>query len=118
DDLIAELAVLEDLVRDEPAQLAGSRDENPLQPDPRAPAPLERFPYELARRVRQRDVQDQEEAPDDLRDLEDPFGLRRAAREIRLHVQRGDDAEDDGEDAADEDGEEVVHARSPAPQPV
>ena len=29
-----------------------------------------------------------------------------------------DDAEDDGEDAADEDGEEIVDARAAAPQPV
>ena len=37
---------------------------------------------------------------------------------VGLEVQRGDDAEHHGEDAADEDGEEVVDARAAAPQPV
>ena len=56
--------------------------------------------------------------PDRLRHLEDAACLGRAGREVRLHVQRGDDAEDDGEDAADEDGEEVVDARAAAAQTV
>ena len=41
-----------------------------------------------------------------------------AAGEVGLHVQRRDDAEDDREDAADEDGEEVVDARAAAAQAV
>ena len=56
--------------------------------------------------------------PDELRDLERAAVLRGVGREVRLDVQRGDDAEDDGEDAADEDGEEVVDARAAAAQPV
>ena len=56
-----------------------------------------------------------------LRDLVDALRLR-FERQMRcvvdLVVQRADEAEHDGEDAADEDREEVVDARAPAPQPV
>ena len=47
-----------------------------------------------------------------------PASLRRVGREVRLHVQRGDDAEDDRQDAADEDGEEVVDPRAAAAQAI
>ena len=117
DDLIAELAVLEDLVRDEAAQLAGSGDQNPLQPDAGAPAALEHLAHELARRVGGRGVQDEEDAPDHLRHLEGAAGPE-AGREVGLHVQRRDDAEDHREDAADEHGEEIVDARAAAAQPI
>ena len=70
DDLIAELAVLEDLVGDQAAELAGAGDQNPLQADAGAPAALEHLAHELARREGQRDVQDEEDRPDHLRDLE------------------------------------------------
>ena len=70
DDLIAELAVLEDLVRDEPAELARSGDENPFEADAGAPAALEDLAHQLARREGQRDVEDEEDAPDDLRHFE------------------------------------------------
>ena len=49
DDLIAELAVLDDLVGDEAAQLAGSRNQDPLQTDAGAPPALEHVAHELAR---------------------------------------------------------------------
>ena len=64
DDLVAQLAVLEDLVGDEPAEVAGAGDEDPLQADAGAPAALEHLAHDLARRERQRDVEDQEERPD------------------------------------------------------
>ena len=70
DDLIAELAVLEDLVGDQPAELAGAGDQNPLEADAGAPAALEHLAHELARRERQRDVEHQENRPDRLRHFE------------------------------------------------
>ena len=89
DDLIAELAVLEDLVGDEAPELAGAGDENALQADARAPPPLEQLAHELARREGERDVQHEEDAPHRLRHLERAARFRRGRREIRLHVQRG-----------------------------
>src|SRR5712692_7630242 len=70
DDLIAELAMLEDSVGDEPAELARPGDEDALEADAGAPATLERLAHELARRVGQHDVQDEKDAPDNLRHLE------------------------------------------------
>ena len=61
---------------------------------------------------------DQEHRPDDLRHLEGAHLLQRVAHVVGLEVQRGPHAEDDRDDAADEDREEVVHARAAAPQPV
>ena len=49
DDLEAELAVLEDLVGDELAEVAGAGDQHALQADARLPAALERLAHELAR---------------------------------------------------------------------
>ena len=54
DDLEAELAVLEDLVGDQPAEVAGAGDQHALEADAGAPAPLERLAHELARRVGER----------------------------------------------------------------
>src|SRR5207249_4887571 len=48
DDFIAELAVLDDLVGDEPAELARTGDENPAQAHARTPAPLEDLAHDLA----------------------------------------------------------------------
>src|SRR5581483_5045777 len=118
DDLIAELAVLEDLVGDEASELAGAGDQNLLEADAGAPPALEHLAHQLARRERQRDVDGEKDRPDRLRYLERAAVLRGPRREVRLHVQRRDDAEDDGEDAADENGEEVVDARAAAAQPV
>ena len=64
DDLVAELAVLENLVGDQPAELAGAGDQDPLEADAGAPAALEHLAHQLARRVGQRDVQHEEDRPD------------------------------------------------------
>ena len=118
DDLEAELAVLEDLVGDDPPEVAGAGDQHPLEADARAPAALERFADELARGVGEGDVQDEEEQPDKLRDLVEPDVLDRFGGVVGLVVERAAEAEDHGEDGPDEDPEEVVHARAPAPQAV
>ena len=86
-----------------------------LQAQAGAPPALERLAHQLAQRERERDVQDQEQAPHGLRHL---VGAAVVGRDVGLHVQRGDDAEHDREDGADEDGEEVVHARPSAAQAV
>ena len=118
DDLIAQLAVLENLVGDEPPEVARARDQDALEPDAGAPAALEHLAHQLARRERQADVQHQEDRPDRLRHLEGARRARRRTGEVDLHVERGHDAEQHGEDGADEHGEEVVDARSAAAQPV
>src|SRR5262249_50123553 len=64
------------------------------------------------------DVQDQEDPPDCLRDFERAAVLGSAGREVGLHVQGCDDAEDDGENGADEYGKEIVNARPPAAQSI
>src|SRR5262245_53256639 len=97
DELISEFPVLEDLVRDETPEFARPGNQNPLEADAGAPAPLERFANELARRVGEPDVQDEEDQPDDLRDFEDAAILRGAAGEIGLCIERGDHPEDNGE---------------------
>ena len=109
-DLVSELAMLEDAIRDDAAEIAGAGDQDLAQPDARQPAPLQRFADELARQVTERDVGDEEEAPDDPRHFERADLALRLAGVIRLVEQRRDDAQDDGEDAADEDVEEVVDA--------
>ena len=121
DDLEAELAMLEQLVGDQPAEVAGARDQNLLEADAGAPATLERLPHELARRVGQDHVDDEEQQPDRPRNLVDTLCLRLGRKERRmvdLIVESADQAEDNGEDAADKDGEEIVDARAPAAEPV
>ena len=111
--------MLEDLVRDQPAELAGAGDQDPLQADAGAPAALEHLAHQLARREGQDDVQHQEDAPRPAATLRSaPRPCARVGREVGLHVQRRDDAEDDREDAADEDREEVVDARPAAAQAI
>ena len=110
--------MLEDLVGDEPPELARAGDQNALQPDAGAPAALEHLAHQLARRERQADVQHQEDRPDRLRHLEGARRARRRAGEVDLRVDRGHDAEHHGQDAADEHGEEVVDARAAAAQPI
>ena len=63
DDLVAELAMLEDLVGDHPPEVARAGDENAPQPDAGGPAPLERLAHQLARQIAERDVEDQEDGP-------------------------------------------------------
>src|SRR5687768_13035433 len=118
DDLIAELAMLEDAIRHHAAEIAGAGDQNAAQPDARQPPALEGFADELARQVAERDVADQENAPHRARHFERADVALRLGGVIRLEVQRGDDAENDGEDAADEDVEEVVDARAAAAQAI
>ncbi len=121
DDLEAELAVLEHLVGDQPAEIAGAGNQHALEADARAPAALERLAHELARGVGEDDVDGQEQQPDEPRDLVDALRLRferEMRRVVDLVVQRADEAEDDRQDAADEHREEVVDARAAAPQPV
>ena len=48
DDLEAELAVFEQLVGDQPAEVACAGDQHALQPDAGAPSPLERLAHELS----------------------------------------------------------------------
>jgi hypothetical protein len=99
-------------------ELAGAGDEDALEADALAPAPLERLANQLAGRVGERDVDDQEQAPHQLRHLEGAAVLEVVGDVVGLDVEGGDDAEDDGQDAADEDGEEVVDPRPAAAQPV
>src|SRR5258708_7021171 len=80
--------------------LAGAGEENPFEADAGAPAPLEHFTHELARRVGERDVQHEEDRPDRLRDLELSAGLGRRTREVHRDVEGDHDAEEHGEDAA------------------
>src|SRR6185295_18064070 len=87
DDLIAQLAVLEYLVGDEPPQLARAGNQDPFEADARPPAPFEHLAYELARGERQRDVEDQEDRPDPLRHFERAALFGGAARKVDLHVQ-------------------------------
>jgi hypothetical protein len=47
DDLIAQLAMLEDAIGDDAAEIAGAGDQDPAQADARQPAPLERFAMNL-----------------------------------------------------------------------
>ena len=46
--LEAELAVIEQLVRNHPPEVAGAGNQHPLEPDAGLPAPFERFTNELA----------------------------------------------------------------------
>ena len=118
DDVIPELAVFEDPVRDEATEFPCARNQHALQADAGAPPALEGLAHELARGKRQQHVEGEEERPDDLRDLVRAAVLQLVGNVVRLEVQRGHDAEDHREDAADEDGEEVVDPRSAAPQPI
>ncbi len=121
DDLEAELAVLEQLVRDEPAQIARAGNQHALEPDAGTPPALECLTHELARGVGEDDVDGQEQQPDRAGDLVDALRLR-VEREMRrvvdLVVQRADEPEHDREDAAHEHGEEVIDARATPPEPV
>ena len=103
-----------------PAEIAGAGDRGSrFSPMPGAPPPLERLAHELARGERERDVERRGTAP---RRAARPRRRRASLQLVRdvvgLDVQRRDDAEHDGEDAADEDREEVVDARPAAAQPI
>ena len=118
DDLIAELAVLEDAVGDHAAEIAGAGDQDALQADAGAPAALEQLAHRFARGVGEHHVEREEQPPDDLRDLVGALRPCRVGGVVGADVQRREDAEDHRQDAADQHGEEVVHARAAAAQPV
>ena len=118
DHLIAQLAMFENAIRDHAAEIAGAGDQDAAQPDARQPAPFERFANELARQIPERDVADEEDAPDDARHFVGADVALRLRRVVGLEIQRRDNAEHDGEDAADEHVEEVVDARAAAPQAI
>src|SRR5437667_429074 len=65
--LIAGLAMLQDLLRDDAPQVAGAGNQDALEADARFPAPLQHLAHELARPERERHVEDQEEAPHQAR---------------------------------------------------
>ncbi len=88
DHLIAELAVLKNLLGDDAAEVAGAGNQDALQSEARFPAPLEHLAHELARSERQRDVDHQEQGPDDARDLIRADGLFLGRRVVRVDVQR------------------------------
>ena len=121
DDLEPELAMLEHLVGDQPAEVAGAGNQHALQADAGPPSPLERLAHELARRVGEDDVDRRGTAPRPAaRPRRRPAPVLRATvrRVVGLVVERADEPEDDGQDAADEHGEEVVDPRAAAAEPI
>ena len=118
DHVVAELAVLENSIGDEPAELAGAGNQDPFEADAGPPPALERLAHQLTGRVGQEDVQREEQPPDDLRHLVGASILQLVGDVVRLDVQGSDDAEHDGEDAADKDGKKIVDARTPPPQAI
>jgi hypothetical protein len=66
DHLIPELAVLEHAIGNHAAEIAGAGDENPLQPDPRPPAPLQELPHCFARGIGEHHRQHEKQSPHDL----------------------------------------------------
>ena len=82
--LEAELAVLEDPVGDHAAEVAGAGDQDALEADAGAPAALEQPRARTrATRTSSDDVADEEERPDELRDLEGADVLERVAARSR-----------------------------------
>ena len=69
DDLIAQLAVLKDSFGDDSTEIASSGYQDALEADARFPAALQHFANELARAEGEYDVEDEEQRPDDSRDL-------------------------------------------------
>src|SRR5262245_44665940 len=118
DDLISELAMLQDSIRDHPSKIPRAGNQDSLETDAGAPPMLEQGAHQPTRTVREQHVAGQEHSPDELRNLVRAVRLVDIGDVIGLDVQRRADAEDNREDAADEDGEEIVHARSAATEPV
>ena len=67
--------MLKDFLGDDAAKVAGAGNQDALQPEAGFPAPLEQLADELARAERERDVDDEEQRPDDARDLIGADGL-------------------------------------------
>ena len=110
DQLVAQLAMLKHAVGDDPPQLAGTGNQDPPQADTRQPAPLQGFADELARQVAERDVADQEQAPHQPRHFKRAGVALHIRGVVGLEVERADNPQHHGEDAADEHVEEVVDA--------
>ena len=110
--------MLEHFVGHHPPELARSGDQDALQADPGFPAALERLAHDLARAEGEHDRQRQVQAPDELRDLVHARVLERVGHVVGVVIQRPAHPEYDGQDAAAEYREEVVHARPAAPQAV
>src|SRR5436190_2203354 len=91
------------------SQLARARNQYALEADSRLPPPLECVADGFARRKRQQHVEHEENHPRGLRHFECAPVARGRRREVDLDVGGGHDAEDDGQDAADEDREEIIH---------
>ena len=66
DDLIPELAMLQNPVGHHATEIAGAGNQDSLQSDARAPSPLEQLAHRFARAVGEQDVETQEERPHDL----------------------------------------------------
>ena len=118
DDLVAELAVLEDFIGHHPSKLPGAGNQNSTKSDARNPAALERFAHQFARQIRENNVENKKDRPAPLRNLiraERSLSVRRV---VGADIQGDHHSEHDRDDAADENVEEVVDARSPASQPV
>ena len=113
-----ELAMVEHLVRDHAAEIAGAGNQHALEPDAGLPPALERFAHQLAGQVGEQHVDDQEQRPADLRDLVDAGVLQVLRQVVGADDQGAEHAEHDRQDAADEDREEVVEPRAAAAQAI
>ncbi len=118
DHLITELAMLKDFFGNHASQIPCAGNQDPLQADAGFPSPLENFPDQLARAERQHDVDDEEQRPDDAGDLIRADRLFLGRGVIRVHIQRGHDAENDCDNGTDENQEEVVHPGPAAAQAI
>src|SRR5437867_1702217 len=80
-------------IRDHAAEVADTDNEHALQADARAPAATQDVADELARRVREDDVEDEEQGPHRTRNFQVALGFERRAQLIRVDVQRAEHAE-------------------------
>ena len=108
DDLQAEVPVFEDSVGQQAPEFTRAGDEHPLEADARSPAALEELAHEFARAEGEQDVDCEKQRPHELRDFEDADLLQLVAEIVGLEIQGSPHAEHHGDDAADEDREEVV----------
>src|SRR5262249_1126401 len=102
--------MLEHFIGNELSEVSGAGNQDALQPDAGLPPPLERPPNELAGCIGEDNVDHQIECPDELRYLVHAEVLQAVRHVVRVVVEGSADAEDHGEDAADENGKEIVDA--------
>ena len=114
DDAVAELAMMEHLVHDVTGDVAGSRDENPLEAHTLAPLPLQRGPDRGAGRISEDRAEHQEQRPHHPGHFVHTLVLQRGGDEVGLEDERSHEAEHDGYQSADEHREEVVDPGSDA----